>query len=252
MPISNSPLWQPLRSALDLWHDQGRIAEFWLRDDDAVEPTAALSRLCGLSQRFSAPLLLAVIPKNAGKALAQALADYPLTSPCQHGYRHRNHAPIGERAQELGLHRPKAEVLAELAQGRHTLQTLFPHSLSHALVPPWNRMAEALLPELPALGFNAVSRFGPAPEVATPGICAINANLDIIDWRNGRCGRSHEELIRKLGEALQEASAAQTPIGVLAHHLVHDETAWTFLDHLMQMVNAHPAARWRAFDDLRY
>ncbi|MGO7418364.1 polysaccharide deacetylase, partial [Rhizobium ruizarguesonis] len=37
--------WDPLRRELDLWQAAGRVARFWLRDDDAVEPTLALEML---------------------------------------------------------------------------------------------------------------------------------------------------------------------------------------------------------------
>ena len=47
---------------------------FWLRDDDAVLPSASLDRLLDLSDRFAIPLTLAVIPASTGNALAQRLA----------------------------------------------------------------------------------------------------------------------------------------------------------------------------------
>ena len=42
--MSDDPTWQPLREILQRMAGAGRIARLWLRDDDAIEPTAALDR----------------------------------------------------------------------------------------------------------------------------------------------------------------------------------------------------------------
>ncbi|RUW55421.1 polysaccharide deacetylase, partial [Mesorhizobium sp. M1A.F.Ca.ET.072.01.1.1] len=42
-------IWQPLVEELACWRRADRKAEFWLRDDDAVDPTAALDRLLELT-----------------------------------------------------------------------------------------------------------------------------------------------------------------------------------------------------------
>ena len=65
----------PLMRELDGWQAAGGIARFWLRDDDAVEPTAALDRLLGAMNGM--PLTLAVIPAFSGAALAARLAVRP-------------------------------------------------------------------------------------------------------------------------------------------------------------------------------
>ena len=36
--------WLELNAELDRWHKAGKTARFWLRDDDAVEPTPELER----------------------------------------------------------------------------------------------------------------------------------------------------------------------------------------------------------------
>ena len=89
--------WAPLWAELDRWVEAGRSVQLWLRDDDAVAPSPALSRLSDLAERFEAPVLLAVIPMLAEPALAAALARMPLLQPCQHGVRHQNHAPPREK-----------------------------------------------------------------------------------------------------------------------------------------------------------
>ena len=239
--------WLAFRRALDAAQDEGRRLTFWLRDDDAVTDTPALRRLLELTGHYSVPLLLAVIPKRADETLARLLHDAAHVSPCQHGYSHRNHAPPPARAQELGVHRPIEAVLGEVAEGRDHLQRLFEGRLSNAMVPPWNRLDDALVPGLQRLGFDAISRFGtPAGGSTLP---EINATLDIIDWRNGRVGRMPERLLTKMWDRIGETEP--DTIGVLTHHLDHDETAWNFLENLFALTEKHRAVRWATFDEMK-
>ena len=76
--MADDAVWQPLVGELQRWRQAGRAADLWLRDDDAVEPTAALDRLLALAGRHSIPLTLAVIPAHAGEALAVRLSGEPL------------------------------------------------------------------------------------------------------------------------------------------------------------------------------
>ena len=41
--------WDRLSIELDAWSAAGRAAEFWWRDDDAIDTTPALDRLLSLS-----------------------------------------------------------------------------------------------------------------------------------------------------------------------------------------------------------
>ncbi len=45
----------PILAALDRLQAQGKIAHFWLRDDDAVEPTSALDRVLSLTGASAVP-----------------------------------------------------------------------------------------------------------------------------------------------------------------------------------------------------
>ena len=50
---------------------------------------------------------------------------------------------------------------------------------------------------------------------------------------------------RELALELGIARAAGRPhVGILGHHLVHDETAWSFLDALLEATSDHPAVVW--------
>jgi len=234
----------------DMLAAEGRRLAFFLRDDDAVEPSPALDRLLDLTRRDQVPLLLAIIPKRAGPALADRLASEPHVSPCQHGFSHRNHQPPGSKPAELGNARPAETVLAELAEGRRKLQDLFGARLSDVLVPPWNRIDDRLLPHLPALGYGALSRFGRVAPDQQAALPEINATLDIIDWKQGKRGRALGELAARIEADVETATDHTVVIGILTHHLDHDERAWRFLEQITEAIAAEPRTGWVSADAL--
>ncbi len=92
-------IWQTLADRLDRLQEAGESVDFWLRDDDAVEPTTALHRLLDLTDRFSVPVTLAVIPAGTDERLSRCLADRPLVDVAVHGWSHQNHAPLRKNAR---------------------------------------------------------------------------------------------------------------------------------------------------------
>src|SRR3546814_9728269 len=80
----------------------------------------------------------------------------------QHGFRHRNHAPGDAKRAEFGDHRPVAAMLAELQAGRDLSSRLFGDRWLPVLVPPWNRIADAVAERLAELGYRGLSTFGGA------------------------------------------------------------------------------------------
>jgi peptidoglycan/xylan/chitin deacetylase (PgdA/CDA1 family) len=247
--MADDVLWQPLVDELGRWRQAGRAADLWLRDDDAVEPTAALDRLLALAGRHSIPLTLAVIPAHAGEALAIRLSVEALVSVAVHGWAHRNHALPADKKAELGAERPAATVLEELSRAKAVIDRLCPGSSVPVLVPPWNRIDWNLLPLLPGHGFAALSVFGraqPAP------LRMINTHVDIIDWQAGKACRDHATLVGLLVEELGRrfASGSAEPVGILTHHLVHDEAAWAFLGQLFEVTDGQGACHWRSIGEL--
>jgi hypothetical protein len=232
-----------LIAELDRCAGAGRRVTFWLRDDDAITATPALDRLMSLAATFDIPVVLAVIPMPAEPALASSLAG-ARTRIALHGFAHANHAGEGEKKQELGSHRPAATVLDELARGRDRLDALFPGRTVAMLVPPWNRIAADLILHLPGLGLRWLSAFGPEPPT-TPAenLVRIDCQLDIMDWRTRR---SHpaDILAARLAELVRQRRSTPGPIGVLTHHLVHDDAAWTFLADLFRLTARHAAVTW--------
>ena len=238
--MSRDP-WFEVTRLLDDMADAGETARFWLRDDDAVTETPALWRLADICGTADLPVLLAVIPAAAEDRLGTVLARMPGFTPCQHGWQHRNHAAPGQRACELGGDRPTEQVWIELVEGRHMLQGVFGGRLADVLVPPWNRIEPAVIQRLPELGFKALSTFGPPPE-DDQGIRRINCDIDVIDWRNGRVGRTAQDVGVKLADAIQAARSHLRPVGILTHHLAHDGQAWRVLEDLVGRLVRHPGA----------
>lgn len=233
---------------LDLWDVHGLHPRFWLRDDDATAPDGRLDRLIALARRFEVPLLLAVIPADAAASLASRLAREPLVTPCVHGFAHRNHMPEGEKALELGG-RDVEDVLGELRQGRRRLQELFGDSLSGILVPPWNRIARDVAARLHECGFSAVSSSS-WQETGTI-LPELNTQVDVMDWAGGRIGHQVGFVAAELGRRLAQARMrGGAPIGVLSHHLVHDETAWTTLESLLSYLRLERGLRFEPADRL--
>ncbi|RXT25391.1 polysaccharide deacetylase [Rhizobium leguminosarum] len=235
--------WDPLRRELDRWQAVGRVARFWLRDDDAVEPTQALETLMALAGESEIPLTLAVIPGLTGEALAARLAGETAVVVAVHGWSHTNHAGPEAKKQELGGERSAEAVLGELGDGFRLLERLHPARFLPVLVPPWNRIDAALIPALPALGFAALSVYGRAKQDGPMPL--LNTHVDIIDWHGTRGGRSEEELVTELvAELCHRFAGSDEPVGVLTHHLAHDTAAWNFLSALFATTGRHPAVRW--------
>jgi len=241
--------WQPLSDVLRRMGEAGRSVRLWLRDDDAVEPTPALERLLDLTHQASVPLSLAVIPAFTGAALADRLRMEPHAAVTVHGWSHENHAADHGKKRELGPDRPNAVVLGELRNGFDKLHALYPTRLDPVLVPPWNRINAALLTELAPLGFRAVSVYG-AADPESP-IKLINTHIDIMDWLGTRGGRPHADLVNLLVAELEtRLVGSEEPIGLLTHHLVHDEVCWDFMAKLFAVTAESSAVRWHPLRDL--
>ena len=247
--------WSALEEELDSWAEEGRVATLWWRDDDATRPGAPLERLLALASDHSVPLALAVIPALLDPALGPRVRDHGKVAVLQHGFAHRDHSAAGEKSVELGARRPRDEVRDELRRGFARLASAFGEDVLPVLVPPWNRIAAHWLPELPPLGLRGLSTFTPRPAPEpVPGLRQVNCHVDLIDWRGGRGGREHGLLAREVAgnlRARREGGAdAGEPTGLLTHHLVHDDSAWAFVETFLGRVAGHPAARWQAPRDV--
>ncbi len=237
-PISAD--WDDLAREMDRWREVGRLPTLWWRDDDAVAATPALKELRRVAL---APLALAVIPAAADRPLEDSLAAFvgawPEASVLQHGIGHRSHAAPGAKNSEFPASRPWPDIRDGLMAGKSRLQNAFGAQFLPVLTPPWNRIADAIPAQLPALGYRGLTRFDEPPfrrNSAIPGLAEVNTQVDVIDWRGSRgfvgvrwaLGRLLVHLAaRRLGVADPDL-----PTGILTHHLVHDTATWRFLENL--------------------
>lgn len=231
--------WTDLETALDAAARRGETIRFWWRDDDAGRAHAALARLLDLAERQSAPLGLAVVPAWLEADTQGMVAAATHVTVLQHGYAHTNHAADGAKSIELGG-RPVDEILNELRQGFGILEDAFGSSFLPVLVPPWNRIDEALFPGLSAGGYAGLSVYGPRKSLeAAPGVGLVNTHVDPVDWRGTRGFLGEEAVLQRLLDVID----TDEPIGLLSHHLDMDESGWTFFDELLTVLGQHPAAR---------
>jgi hypothetical protein len=240
--MTPAAVWQKLLDELTRWQDAGQVARLWLRDDDAVVPSAALEHLLEISARYAVPAAIAIIPAATGPAMASRMAEARHAVPVVHGWRHVNHAPPQEKKQELGAHRPRPDVVTDLSDAIQRMMALFGERLLPLLVPPWNRIDQTLLPMLPELGYIGVSGYRGHP--AGGELPVLNTHVDIIDWQTTRRGGDHAALAAELARQLAAARPIGAAVGILTHHLDHDETCWSFLERLFEITGAHPACRW--------
>ena len=243
--------WADLDRELDAWGDLGRTVPLWWRDDDAVAATPALARLQQVSGDGGAPLCLAVIPAAMTEDLAPALAAHVRVVP--HGFAHRNNAGPKAKKAEFGADRPLPVMAAEVAEGWQRIRERFAARARPVFVPPWNRVTETLLPHLRHAGLTGLSAKGPRAIPRVTGITVRDVAIDIIDWRGGRrflgTGAVLGERVGGLrARRLGEIDADQGPLGILTHHLVHDDEAWDFLAALCRHLAGSGVVRWQDVD----
>lgn len=211
------------------WNAAGHAPVFWWRDDDARRPSPALDRLLDLSRRFGAPVTIAAVPDGDLQALAKACAGTPGVELAIHGFRHENRAPAGQPSGEVNdqdnLEAVTAEVEAAIAAFAKAGLT------ADLFVPPWNNAHPTLEAALVRHSLT-VSRYDAmrAPDGSPP---RIDAHLDVMRWKPEARFRGARRFLLRARRLLVERRVRglwSDPIGLLTHHLDHDEASWTFLE----------------------
>ena len=241
-----TPDWTPVLREIRHWQTQGKTARLWLRDDDAIEPSARFEQMASLVSGHNIPITLAVIPEPASEALAISVKSWTGCTVAMHGFAHKNHADAKDKKSEFGLQRTAEEVSGELETGLAKMRRLFGDKFNNMFVPPWNRFDQCHVGLLVKAGFETLSTFGwKDANVGSASIFVLNTHIDIIDWKRTRAGKPIGILINELANALTTARQNNcAPIGILCHHLVHDEQAWRFLQSLMNLVEENKNMRW--------
>jgi hypothetical protein len=245
----STPLdWDELERELDAWRRIRRNATLWWRDDDAVSADPRLDRLLEISDGL--PIALAVIPGLADESLARRMASEPYVTVLQHGWKHTNHAPEGERAAELGAHRPLDIILDELGRGRQLLSQVFGRLALPILVPPWNRVADCVASRLSQTHHCGLSTSGPRKSrEASPRVVQVNVHIDMVDWRTRSFigpAEAKRRLLEHLSARREGRADVDEPTGILTHHLCMNAESQTFLERFISFTCAHPAVRWQA------
>jgi hypothetical protein len=222
-----------LEHELARWSAAGRTPILWWRDDDAREPGPALDRLLRLADGL--PLALSVIPDRPLNRLAAHLSRLPNVTVGQHGIDHVNRRPDGQPAGEFSLDMSVTVMAHSIAYGR---QRMINCGLAPAFyTPPWNRV-DASLPEALAIaGFDLLSAWDSA-QIRLDALRRLDAHVDLLRWKGtphfrGR-NHFHADLTQQLARR-RRANMMTLPVGILTHHLDHDEAAWSFLGHFIEM-----------------
>jgi predicted glycosyltransferase len=223
--------WRAFDEALARAADAGRTLAFWWRDDDAVAATPALERLLAQARQSHFPVALAAVAGRVEPSLPARLAGETLAEILVHGLAHANHAPPGEKKAEFGPHRPLPSLVADAERALAEARARLGPRVLPVFVPPWNRVAPGLVASLPRLGYRGLSTFR-ARTAAAPaaGLVGVNTHLDPIDWHGTGSLRDPAALAADLARAVLDRVDGRAdpdePIGLLTHHLVHDEAVW--------------------------
>jgi hypothetical protein len=74
-----------------------------------------------------------------------------------------------------------------------------------------------------------------------PGLVQVNTHVDPIAWRGGGGALSVDAISARLVAAIMArvdgTADATEPIGLLTHHLVHDEAIWHTVESLLERLS---------------
>lgn len=215
---------------MSVWHNIKDLLQthphlrFWWRDDDLTEPTAAGDKILELAHFYQIPVTFAVIPDLAQPSLKPWLDQHHVCYQiAQHGLRHDNNAVKNQKKTEL----TENTNLEGLLLGKEKLQKLFKEKFYPIIVPPWNRFDPELLPFLKK-NYDKISTFGTEIDQAF-----VNTHIDLIAWRDNKRCLTAEEVYRALEHQLR-INPHQRKIGILTHHLVHEDAHNELLEKLIQ------------------
>ncbi len=231
--------WSTLDAALER-----RAPVLWWRDDDVTEPSPALDRLLDLTAAWDAPITLAAIPTRIDPALAPRIAHDPSVSVAVHGWTHTSHAPKDEKKAEFGAHRPLSDRMAEAEKALSILTDSFGAQAVPVFIPPWNRIAPDMPATLALAGYRGISVYGERMPRHLP-LSRFDAHLDPIDWRSTRSAVDPQGFVERIATLMND----DAPIGLMTHHLAHDDAIWELTDAVVTRLT-HGGAIWTSLPSL--
>ena len=145
---------------------------------------AKLEELLRLRQGLGVPLAMAVVPDWLVPDVTALIAGAGDIHVLQHGVAHADYSGGRGRRMELCGGALPSGLRQALIRSRNVLSTSFPSSLIEVMVPPWNRIDEAVLSILAGSGFLGLSTLGPRCAERRHGLVVNNVHIDIIDWKS--------------------------------------------------------------------
>jgi peptidoglycan/xylan/chitin deacetylase (PgdA/CDA1 family) len=229
-----------LRRALD---EAARPVVCFFRDDDVGWRGDRLRELLDLFARLELPLDLAAIPTELDAGAARELRERIESAGGrlgvhQHGYRHANHEPPGERKCEFGPARAREAQLHDIAAGRDLLHAMLGELVEPIFTPPWNRCTAATGSCLVELGFEVLSREAKAEPLGAAGLRELPVSVDWLKRRDG--ARLPPEAIAALAAGAVERGG---PLGVMLHHAEMDRADLEAAGQLLALLAEHERTR---------
>lgn len=236
-----------LSRELARWHAGGHRPLLWWRDDDARDLSPAFEQLLEVANGL--PLSVAVIPHGVNPTLADRLLHASNVTIGQHGVDHVNRRqPAAGPAADYTQAVASGPLARQILAGRHTLEQAGLDPVFYA--PPWNRVEPVLLEALPIAGYFALSGWNGEGAVK-PGLQRLDTHLDVMRWKGGARFRGADSIrddLRRQLATRRRAGAFAAPIGLLTHHLDHDDACWDFLGGFLEQLRL--AADFGRFDEL--
>ena len=236
--------------ALETFQERGKTIHLFLRDDDIDSDESTLRTLCDITISHGIPLNLEVIPGRLTPETIRFLKNLKRIDPSligldQHGWCHTNHEKEGRKC-EFGISRSFEEQLKDISAGKATLEEALGERFFPAFTPPWNRMTEDTCRVLDELGFLVLSKDRGKHPVTGYRFREISTTLDLYQWQSGATMKAPEAIAQALTIQFNELEA----IGLLLHHKVMDEEAFSFLNALLKLLRAYPCVQFHTFQTL--
>lgn len=210
------------------WHSAGYRPRLWWRDDDARLPGDRLERL--LHTAAGLPLSLSIIPNGATPALARRLARENTVTVSQHGLDQNNSRDPSLPVSDYPLNTPISQVAKNILKGEQQLRDCGFDPQFYT--PPANHIDETLLEGLRVAGYRTLSGWNEEQLEQCAGLRRLDVHIDLLRWKGSPRFRGTADVLDSLRGQLAERRLANDftrPIGLLTHHLDHDEAAWRFL-----------------------
>jgi hypothetical protein len=232
---------------LNRWHSRGQRPILWWRDDGARGISPAFDRLLDIADGL--PLSVSVIPEGVSPTLAARLAGISNVTVGQLGIDHVNRrqaasSPAADYAQAIAA----GPLARSILGGRDALERAGLDPVFYA--PPWHRVEPVLLEGLAIAGYFSLSGWNGEGSRA-PCMQRLDVQIGLLrpkgEPRFLGAGSVYEALRRQLAERRRKGDVTR-PIGLLTHHLDHDEASWKFLGGLLSLLR--PVAQFGSFTDL--